>query len=481
MNNTISADRISMNLEMNLHEIKVALGSSSDLVFKRFTLDGIQAAAVYVDGLIDKHIVHDLLFDSFFSLTFDTPSKSPLEQIKHDGLSSINVQSMHTLNDVVLAILSGNTILLLEQSDEVLSYETCGGEVRPVTEPSSQIVIRGPKDGFNESLGTNIALVRRRIRNPNLWLETMKVGSVTHTEVAIMYLNGTAKQEVIDEVRRRLQQIDYESILESGYIENLIEEQTYTPFPTLFNTERPDTVAAHILEGRIAVFVDGTPFVLVAPTTFFMFFQSAEDYYHRTDVSSGIRLLRYISLFISMFGPSIYIASITFHQEMIPTPLLLSLASQRESVPFPALVEALIMEVSFEILREAGIRMPRAIGQAVSIVGALVLGQAAVQAGIVSSAMVIVVALTGISSFTTPSFNAALSIRLLRFTVMFFSAFLGFFGIAMFSILLAAHMCGLRSFGEPYLSPLTPLRANELKDTFVRRAFKRSSSNRRPN
>jgi spore germination protein KA len=309
----------------------------------------------------------------------------------------------------------------------------------------------------------------------------MQVGSVTHTEVAIMYLNGTAKQEIIDEVRRRLQNIDYESILESGYIENLIEEQTYTPFPTLFNTERPDTVAAHILEGRIAVFVDGTPFALVAPTTFFMFFQSAEDYYHRTDVSSGIRLLRYISLFISMFGPSIYIASITFHQEMIPTPLLLSLASQRESVPFPALVEALIMEVSFEILREAGIRMPRAIGQAVSIVGALVLGQAAVQAGIVSSAMVIVVALTGISSFTTPSFNAALSIRLLRFAVMFCSAFLGFFGIAMFSILMIAHMCGLRSFGEPYLSPLTPLRGNELKDTFVRRAFKRSSSNRRPN
>ncbi|TCM93079.1 spore germination protein KA [Paenibacillus sp. BK033] len=482
---------VNTDLESNLKRIKSALGPSSDLVFKRFRLENpeIKAAAVYMEGLIDKQLVHDLFFDSVASLTLDLNRRSGslLQQMKHLDLSVNNVQSVLSMDDLILAVLSGDTVLIVDRFSEALSYETRGGEVRAVTEPSSQIVIRGPKEGFNECIGTNVALVRRRIRNPNLWLESMKIGSVTKTDVAVMYLNGTAKQEVIDEVRKRLRKINYDSILESGYIENLIEEESITPFPTMFNTERPDTIAAHILEGRVAIFVDGTPFVLVAPTTFFMFFQSAEDYYHRADVSSAIRFLRYVSLFISMFGPSIYIAAITFHQEMIPTPLLLSLASQRESVPFPALVEALIMEVSFEILREAGIRMPRAIGQAVSIVGALVLGQAAVQAGIVSSAMVIVVALTGISSFTTPAFNAALSIRLLRFAVMFFSAFLGFFGIVMFTILLTAHMCGLRSFGEPYLSPLAPMRKEELKDTFFRRSFKRMrpsfqpTSNRRPN
>lgn len=472
---TSNRKEILTDLEMNLEHIKSAFGPSSDLTFKRFVSEnnGIQAAAVYLGGLIDKQLVQQFFLDSIASVSLDSRSEPLVNQIKHQDMSINNVQNITDLDDAIAAILTGDTVLFVDRFNQALGYDTRGGEVRAVTEPSSQIVIRGPKEGFNECLSTNVALVRRRIQNANVWLESMKIGTVTHTSVAMMYLNGTAKQEVIDEVRRRLEAIDFDSILESGYIENLIEEHTFTPFPTMFNTERPDTVASHILEGRIAVFVDGTPFVLIAPTSFFMFFQSAEDYYHRSDVSSAIRLIRYISLFISMFGPSIYIAAITFHQELIPTPLLLSLAAQRESVPFPALVEALIMEISFEILREAGIRMPRAIGQAVSIVGALVLGQAAVQAGIVSSAMVIVVALTGISSFTTPAFNAALSIRLLRFSVMICAAFLGFYGIVIFSIMLTAHMCALRSFGEPYMSPLTPLNPEKLKDTFIRRSFKR--------
>ncbi|UJF36397.1 spore germination protein [Paenibacillus hexagrammi] len=222
------------------------------------------------------------------------------------------------------------------------------------------------------------------------------------------------------------------------------------------------------MEGKVAIFVDGSPFVLIAPFTFFSFFQAAEDYYQRYEMATAIRLLRFMALLISLFIPSIYVSAITYHQEMIPTSLLISLAAQRESTPFPAFIEAMIMEVTFEILREAGIRMPRAIGQAVSIVGALVLGQAAVEAGIISASMVIVVALTGISSFATPSYSMALAVRLLRFPMIIAAGFLGFYGIAILSIMILAHMCGLRSFGIPYMAPLGPFILDDQKDTFFR-------------
>lgn len=296
----------------------------------------------------------------------------------------------------------------------------------------------------------------------------MKLGDVTHTDITIMYIRGIADEETIQAFKDKLQEIKVDMILESGYIEQIIEDNKYSPFPTIFNTERPDSVAANLLDGRIAIFVDGTPFVLIAPTTFFMFFHTVEDYYQRYDISSLIRMLRFVCLVISMYGPAIFVAALNFHQEMIPTPLLINLASQREGVPFPAFVEAVLMEVTFEIIREAGIRMPSPIGQTVSIIGGLVLGTAAVQAGIVSPAMVIVVSLTGISSFATPAFNMALSIRMLRFFIMAIAAFMGLYGIAIFTIMLIAHLCSLRSLGVPYMTPIGPFVPGNLKDTFIR-------------
>jgi len=265
-----------------------------------------------------------------------------------------------------------------------------------------------------------------------------------------------------------LQRIRIDGILESGYIEQLIEDQTFTTFPTVYHTERPDSVAANLLEGRIAIFVEGTPFVLIAPTVFIQFFQAVEDYYARFDIATALRFLRVLVFFISLVAPSVYIAATTFHQEMIPTQLVIAIAAQRESVPFPAFVEALMMEVTFEILREAGVRLPRAVGQAVSIVGALVIGQAAVEAGFVSSAMVIVVSITAIASFATPSFAIAISARLIRFLLMVLAALFGFYGILIGIVLMTLHLCSLRSFGVPYMSPLAPLILSNIRDTLVR-------------
>jgi spore germination protein KA len=467
------------NLKDNLQHIRQEVGNSPDVVIREFEIGGLQlqAAAVFIDNLVDQKLVDDFVMRSLMVDISQGTSKSTVSDknvfdvIKDKALTIGTVKVIKDWNGLMLSILSGDTIILIEGWAEAISGSTRGGESRGVEEPSSQVVIRGPKDGFTESIGTNVSLVRRRIKSPNLWLETMKIGDVTQTDVAFMYIKGIANDKLVLEVKQRLNDIEIDGVLESGYIEDLIQDQPFSPFPTVYNTERPDSVAANLLEGRIAIFVDGTPFVLIAPTTFFMFFQSSEDYYQRYDIATAVRLLRFLAFFIALFGPSVFVAAITFHQEMIPTPLLISLSAQREGVPFPAFVEALLMEVSFEILREAGVRMPRAIGQAVSIVGALVLGQAAVQAGIVSSAMVIVVAITGIASFSTPTFNMAISVRLLRFLLTICAATYGFYGIAIINMMMIAHLCSLRSFGMPYMAPMAPFIPADQKDTLLRLPF----------
>jgi spore germination protein KA len=274
--------------------------------------------------------------------------------------------------------------------------------------------------------------------------------------------------EVLKEVRQRLGRINIDAVLESGYIEELIQDKALTPFPTVNNTERPDALAAGILEGRVAIMVDGTPFALLVPALFLQFFQASEDYYQRADFATLLRVLRFLSFFISLLGPSLYIAITTFHQELLPPELLIRLVAAREGVPFPAFIEALIMEITFEVLREAGVRMPRAIGQAVSIVGTLVIGQAAVEAGIISPSMVIVVSLTAISNFVIPSFNMGIAVRILRFPIMFLAASFGLFGIVISLFAIVLHLCSLRSFGVPYMSPFASFNWDDQKDSIFR-------------
>jgi spore germination protein KA len=467
------------DLNHNLHQLRYEVGNSPDVVIREFKVgkSQVQAAAIYIDGLADKNMVGDFVMRSLMvdmaGMEFEgmMTNKNVFDFIKDNALAIGEVKAIKDWDGLMKSILSGDTVILIDGWAEAISGSTKGLESRGITEPTTQVVIRGPKDSFNESLGTNVSLIRRRIKSPKLWMETMKIGRVTQTDVAVLYIKGIVNDKLVQEVKQRLSGIEMDGILESGNIEELIQDQTFTPFPTVYNTERPDIVCGNLLEGRVAVFVDGTPFALIAPAAFIQFFQSPEDYYNRYDISTAIRLLRYLAFLISMLGPSIYIAAITFHQEMIPTPLLISLAAQREGVPFPAMVEALLMETSFEILREAGVRMPRAVGQAVSIVGALVLGQAAVQAGIVSSAMVIVVAITGIASFATPAFNMAMTVRLLRFFIMISAGLFGFFGIAISNLMIIGHMCGLRSFGFPYMAPLGPFILEDQKDAVFRLPF----------
>jgi spore germination protein KA len=457
------------SLQEQIDYIKEKTGNSIDVVIRKLQLrDGKSAAVVFVEGIADSKAINDFLIESIMNKHPVHNSQPIFEILLKEVVALGDVKEITDWDNLYLSLMSGESIILVDGAQKALSASTRGGEHRSIQEPSSQVTVRGPRDGFTESIRTNTALIRRRIQNPDLWLENMKIGSVTKTDVSIMYIKGIAKDEIVEEVRNRLKRIEIDSILESGYIEQLIEDTAFTTFPTLYHTERPDMVAGNLLEGRVAIIVNGTPFVLIAPAVFIQFFQSVEDYYGRADIATALRFLRILIFFISIIAPAAYIAVTTFHQEMIPTQLLVAIAAQRETVPFPALVEALIMEVSFEILREAGVRMPRAVGSAISIVGALVIGQAAVQAGIVSPAMVIIVAITAIANFATPAFAVAISARLIRFGFMFAAATFGFYGIILGVIILAVHLCSLRSFGVPYLTPMAPLIPANLGDTIVR-------------
>ena len=473
--NIEKANNIDTSLDINLEYLKQRTGNSSDIVIRPIKLGlhpKVNTAVVYINGMIDSQTVNDFLIESMINNPLS--QKQPVQQevidmIAEDVVALGGIKKVSDWDGLFTDLMSGNTIILIEGTGEALSASTQGGPRRSIQEPTTDVSIRGSKEGFTESIGTNIAMVRRIVNSPDLWTESMKIGRMTKTDVSIMYINGIARKEIIEEVRKRLKRIDIDGVLESGSIEQLIEDQTNTTFPTVHHKERPDGIAGNLLEGRIAIFVNGTPFVLLVPALFIDFFQSVEDYYERFDIATAIRFLRTIIFFISLVGPAIYIAATTFHQEMIPTKLAIIIAAQRESVPFPAFVDALIMEITFEILREAGIRMPKAMGSTISIVGALVIGQAAVQAGIVSPAMVIVVSITAIASFATPSYAVAISARLVRFVYMISAATFGFYGIILAFIVLIIHLCSLRSFGVPYMSPIAPFIKDEVGDTIFRR------------
>lgn len=481
-NNDRASEEIQVNylvksLSSNLFEIKKILGESSDLVIRNFSIKNIEKAELailYTDGLVDNMVVQEVIIKTLMidlqKVRFEDDNKqlTTKEILEKQALAGGIVKVEKKIDTLVHQILSGNTVILIDGYEEGFTVGTKGAEHRGVEEPTSQTVVRGSKEGFNEILRTNTALLRRKIKSPNLRIEECKVGVETQTDIAILHMENIANEKIVQEVKERLKKIEIDGVLESGYVEEFIQDETYTPFPTVFNSERPDVIAAGLLEGRIAIIVDGTPFVLMVPALFCHFMQSSEDYYQRADIAIAIRILRYIALGLALLVPSFYIAITTFHQEMLPTTLLVSLAAQREGVPFPAVVEATIMEFTFEILREAGIRMPRAIGSAISIVGALVLGQAAVEAGIVSAVMVIVVSLTAISSFVIPEYNLGISVRLLRFCFMILAATFGLFGIITGLIVLVSHLTSLRSFGVPYLSPFAPLSINDQKDTILR-------------
>jgi spore germination protein KA len=461
------------SLAKNEKYFREVFNRCSDVIFRSFEISTpapVRVLIIYLDGL-SSFIVGEGVVRSLMARYLDDKQrvkKSPLEHAQEHVISIPEIKPEKDLTKLTDFILAGEIILIIDGEPEGLVISSRGWESRGVSEPQSEPLVRGPRDGFTENLRTNTTLIRRRIKSTRLKLESLEIGAITKTAVDIAYIDGIANEKVVAEAKERLKRIKTDSILESGYLEQFIEDNPWSLFPQVDVTERPDKVCGNLLEGRVAILVDNTPFALIIPVLFLQFLQTPEDYYMRPYQATFLRILRFVTLNIALLLPSFYIAITTFHQEMLPTPLLLSIAKARSGVPFPALVEALLMELAFEIVREAGIRLPRPMGQAISIVASLVIGQAAVSAGLVSPAMLIVVALTAMASFSLPTSHATEAIRALRFPIMFLAATLGLFGVMAALLVILIHLCSLRSFGTPYLSPIAPLTLRDLKDIPVR-------------
>lgn len=445
-----------------LEEIFV-LPDNKDIILREFKIPSLNKDAfiIFIDGLTDRNTQNFAVLQPLMVLENRTiSSANPIAAVYEKLLPGHQVDKSKQLRSVVHGVLDGSTALLVDGSDEALIIETKGWEHRGIEKPVSEHVVRGPQEAFSESFRANTAGVRRYLKDPRLITEIFRVGRRSNTHVGVMYIKDIANPKLVEEVKYRIQSIamttDY--ITETGTLEEFIEDRPRALIPQMLSTERPDRLAAHIREGYVGIVMANSPYSLAVPTTFAIFLHAAEDYYLRWPFGNFLRFIRAGAIFIALLLPAVYIGIVNYHQEMIPTDLLLAITASREAVPFPSIVETLFMEFSFELIREAGTRIPSVIGPTIGIVGALILGQAAVSASIVSPILIIIVAITALGSFAVPNYNASFTIRLLRFGFTFLGGLMGFFGIAFGIFIMALHVANLSSFGVPFFSPISPYR-----------------------
>lgn len=397
------------------------------------------------------------------TLTLDTVAKR---------LDKINARPVFTSKEAVISILRGKCAVFINGLDSVYILSTGKREKRSVNEPTSEKVVRGPKIAFIEDSDTNIAMIRQRTNHPKLKTKKVPIGENKLKYATVMYIDDKADPSVVSDVVKRLSEVKMDDIQDSGTLEELIEDNKYSPFPQIQNTERPDKVSSALFNGRVAILVDNSPFALVVPASLGILMQSPDDYYERWISASLIRALRFTSIFITLFFSSIYIALVSFHQGLLPTSLAVTIAANRENVPFPPIIEAMVMEITIELLREAGLRLPSPLGQTIGLVGGVVIGQAAVEANIVSSIMVIVVSIVALASFTVPQYGMGLSFRVLRFISMFTAAAFGLYGMILFMLAIYTHLSRQRSFGSPYFSPNGFFSLKNANDSILRLPIK---------
>ncbi|MDU0155156.1 spore germination protein [Bacillus cabrialesii] len=460
--------QIDSDLQNNLETLKKTLGQNDDMMFYTFAFgDSRQKACLlYIDGLTENKMLAQYVI-------------SPLqrEALAHkestiEDLSAFFFGFHHsvvsTMKEIEQLIFTGHAVLLAEGYCGGLAFDTKSVETRSLEEPSSEIVERGPKIGFIEKLRTNTALLRERTGDPNLVIKEMTLGKRTKKKIAVAYIQDIAPDYVVKEVFKRLKSVKIDDLPESGTLEQLIEDEPFSIFPTILSTERPDRVESALLEGRVSILVDGTPFALIVPATVDEFIHSPDDYSQRWIAMSLIRMIRYSSILITIYLPGLYVSLVSFHTGLLPTRMAISIAGSRLNVPFPPFVEAFFMIFTIELIREAGLRLPKPIGQTIGLIGGVVIGQAAVQAQIVSALMVIVVSVTALASFTVPSYAYNFPLRIIRIAAMISAAMLGMYGVIMVFLFVIGHLMRLKSFGQDYIIPILAQPGQDLKDTVIR-------------
>lgn len=457
--NSYTIENISNNLDKNLSLIKETMCQTEDLIVKDLIFKDQKCILIYLDSMIDEQTINSIIIEPMLQQnagTFEQLAKASKFQLSAD------------LTEITSSLMLGYCIILEENQSFVYMASVPKSQGRSIEEPLNEKTTKGSHEGFVESLHTNIHLVRKRLKSPFLKVKYFEVGHISNTKIAIIYIDHLVNRTIAEEIEKRISAIKIDLLVSSGSLEELIEDTSFSPFPQILNTERPDRVISYLNEGKITVIVDGDPRVLILPITFFAFYQSSDDYTSRWWIGSTLRFIRFFSFIIAISFPAVYIAIVSFHSEVLPIGILYTVRVGLEYVPFPPFLEALVMQIILELLKEASIRLPSPVAQTIGIVGGLVIGTAVVESNLISNTMIVVIGFTAIASFVIPVEEMGTSVRLLGFPMMVAAALFGFFGIVMMFMLLFIHLNKLESFGSPYFSPLSPLKIKELKDSFIR-------------
>ncbi len=457
--------------EQIIKQLKEETNELSDIIYRKKIIHKKNVYIIYNEPLTSSDKISDFIIRSLTHIEQEKYILPLIEQIEND-ISNFKVKRIDNYSDLCFYLHKGFTLILVEAATYALALETKANIARGINSPTTENTVRGAKDAFVEDYQTNLGLIKKRIKSNDLWIQGFTVGKYTNTQVGVLSIHGVVKEELVNQITKHLKKIDIDGIIDSGMIKNLIEKENKSILPTTITTERPDVVAQALLEGKVAIVVDNSPYILIVPGLLNDYFRTMEDVYGKGMNISLTRIVKYLAFIIALFTPAVYIALITYNQEMIPTDLLANFATQRDGVPFPAFFEGVIMIISFEILRESDLRVPSFSGSALSIVGALILGDAAVSAGIVSPIMIIVISITAISSLPFNEYELINALRWYRLLFMLGGAFLGIVGVLAMTIFFIVRLCHLESFGKPYLMPFVPTYFSSLKNSIIKFPFK---------
>lgn len=470
----IPEDPLPLSLKDKNDMLTPYLDKNEDINKRDFTLGAalkIPARAVYLNQVVDKEAFNRHVLEPLMKYPVTDQEGLPpalINMLANSGPSVGQVKTAVNLKDIIHHIFDGLLVVLVDGYQEALVVDIHGGEFRAVDEPPGERTARGPREGFIENLDINISMIRRRLRDPNLVVKKTMIGRRTRTPVALMYIEDIASPDVVNDLRQRIDAIDVDGIVASGYIEQFLEKSPWSFFPQFWSSERPDRLTTKLLEGKVVVIVHGTPLAFSVPTLAMEFFQASEDYYERTIAGSFTRFMRFVAFFLAVSLPSLYIALFSFHPELVPFKLLLPVAQARSQVPFPVLIEVIIQELIIQITIESGLRLPGAIGQTVGVVAGIILGQAAIAAKLASPVVIIVISVTTIATFVMPSSSMLLATRILRLPMILICGAFGIYGFSLAWLFIVIHVCALEDFQTPYYAPFAPLRWQDMKDAAIR-------------
>lgn len=505
-NNSSDSKVVFSDLSKNLEYINIKFNTliNSDIVVREFNIYArnkqYSAFLFYIDGMSDSGLINDFVIkplmlrnrantfednSNFLKVPIQTQKikcnvhKKPKFDLKDYIFNCLlpqnDVKQTKEFSDLISGVNSGNCALFIDTLNIGFDIDVKGFQERGITTPTNELVIKGPQEAFVENIRTNTSLLRRIINNENLIIENIDIGNLSKTKCGVCYLKDIANSSLVAEIKYRLNNLEIDSLLSSGQLEQLIEKSNMFGIPKVLSTERPDKCTKALYDGKVVILINGNPYALILPSIFVDFISSPEDTNLRPQFANLLKFIRLFAMFITLLLPSLWIAVTNFHQELIPTELLFSIVASRESVPFPVIFEVLLMEISFELIRESSLRVPSPIGSTIGIVGALVLGEAAVSANIISPILIIVIAITGIASFAIPDFSFGFHIRIMRFAFILFAFIAGFLGIGLFLFVYLTILCSLKSFGVPYMVPFAPLTASKGSSYFVHYEYKKEN------